>query len=95
MYYDPTGHSGKSTLFNWIEDCFDGVLLSDTCSSNFVRMIRNYHKIFLFDFPRCTDYKYINFGIMEAIKNNRMIDSSYRGRPIKLKSGLIIIACNE
>ncbi len=99
-YYDNTGNIGKSFLCKYIKLRYSGVIIGDGKKADVFNQVNNMlnegeePRICIMDIPRYSK-EYINYGVIEQIKNGFLYSGKYEGGDCIFHNPLVIIFSND
>lgn len=98
-FYDRKGNTGKSFLCKYLMIKFD-VIIVDGKKADVFNQVKTmveggkFPRIILVDIPR-HNVEYVNYGVLEALKNGAIYSGKYEGGQIRFRCPHIVCFANE
>lgn len=93
--YDPEGNTGKTYLSKYLLTNYNAFYFRPAKGTDILYQYNN-QTIIILDIPRSTDEQYINWGILEQLKDGITFSGKYEGKTLYRKENAhIIVMSNE
>lgn len=93
--YDPEGNTGKTFLSKYLLTNYNAFYFRPAKGTDILYQYNN-QTIIILDIPRSTDEQYINWGILEQLKDGITFSGKYEGKTLYRKENAhIIVMSNE
>lgn len=91
---DTEGGKGKTWLCRFLYDNYNAFYCGMSKSQDIYHAYKG-ERIVLYDIPRCTEQDFVNFGVIEQLKNGIMFSGKYESKTKRYKSPHIFVFSNE